>query len=45
MFLKAGRGVRETSHRLPADHRVFPGHGPATTAGAETTGNPVVRPA
>jgi glyoxylase-like metal-dependent hydrolase (beta-lactamase superfamily II) len=44
-FEQLREGIRETIYRLPADHRVLPGHGPATTVGVEAAGNPVVRPA
>jgi hydroxyacylglutathione hydrolase len=28
---------------LPDDYRLFPGHGPATTVGAERRGNPFLQ--
>ena len=34
------RAIREKLLVLPADTVVYPGHGPATTIGAEKTGNP-----
>ncbi len=34
------RGIREKLLVLPDDTQVFPGHGPATTIGAERMGNP-----
>lgn len=34
------RGIREKLLVLPDDTVVYPGHGPATTIGAEKTGNP-----
>ncbi|MCW1886499.1 MBL fold metallo-hydrolase [Luteolibacter flavescens] len=33
-------GIREKLLALPLDTKVFPGHGPATTIGAERAGNP-----
>lgn len=38
------QGIREKLYTLPEDTVVFPGHGPATTIGAERAGNPYVRP-
>ncbi len=35
-------GIREKLFALPPETRVFPGHGPATTIGAERAGNPYV---
>jgi glyoxylase-like metal-dependent hydrolase (beta-lactamase superfamily II) len=34
------RSIREVLFALPDDTAVYPGHGPATTIGAERTGNP-----
>lgn len=38
------RSIRAKIFTLPEDTRVLPGHGPATTVGAERRSNPVVRP-
>ena len=35
-------GIREKLFALPDETRVFPGHGPQTTIGAERAGNPYV---
>ncbi len=35
-------GIRTKLYRLPADTVVYPGHGPATTIGAEMKSNPFV---
>lgn len=35
-------GIREKLFALPNETRVYPGHGPATTIGAERAGNPYV---
>lgn len=35
-------GIRGKLFALPAETRVYPGHGPATTIGAERAGNPYV---
>jgi len=37
------KSIRGKLFALPAETRVFPGHGPATTIGAERAGNPCVR--
>ena len=37
------RSIREQIYTLPDDTAVYPGHGPATTVGAEKTSNPYVR--
>lgn len=37
------RSIRQALYTLPEDTRVFPGHGPATTIGAEKATNPYVR--
>ena len=34
------RGIQEKILTLPDDYRVFSGHGPPTTVGAEKEGNP-----
>lgn len=39
------KSIREQIYPLPDDTAVFPGHGPATTVGAEKTTNPYVQPA
>jgi glyoxylase-like metal-dependent hydrolase (beta-lactamase superfamily II) len=38
------RGIREKLFSLPDSTAVLPGHGPATTVGAEKATNPFVRP-
>jgi hydroxyacylglutathione hydrolase len=37
------RSIREQLLTLPDDTVVYPGHGPATTIGAERRGNPFLR--
>ena len=37
------RSIRDQLYTLPDDTRVIPGHGPATTIGAEKASNPFVR--
>lgn len=37
------RSIRERLYRLPDTTKVYPGHGPVTTIGAEKRGNPYVR--
>jgi len=37
-------GIRQKIFSLPDEVRVWPGHGPATTVGAEKASNPYVRP-
>lgn len=37
------RSIREQLYTLPDEMRVIPGHGPATTIGAEKASNPFVR--
>lgn len=37
------RSIREQIYTLPGETAVYPGHGPATTVGAEKQGNPYVR--
>ncbi len=36
--------IREKLYPLPPETRIFPGHGPASSIGAERAGNPFVRP-
>ena len=36
------QSIREQIYTLPADTKVFPGHGPVTTVKAERAGNPFV---
>ncbi len=38
------QGIRNKLYPLPEAVRVWPGHGPSTTIGAEKSGNPYVRP-
>ncbi|MFA6960072.1 MAG: MBL fold metallo-hydrolase [Opitutaceae bacterium] len=37
------KAIREQIYNMPDDTAVYPGHGPATTVGAEKQGNPYVR--
>lgn len=41
-FALLEKSIREQIYTLPNDTTVYPGHGPATTVGAEKTGNPYV---
>lgn len=42
-FETLARSIREELYALPGDTIVYPGHGPATTIGAERADNPFVR--
>jgi glyoxylase-like metal-dependent hydrolase (beta-lactamase superfamily II) len=44
-FFRLERSIRDVIYKLPPDTRLHPGHGPATTVGAEMAENPFVRPA
>lgn len=43
-FAELERSIREQIYTLPDETVLYPGHGPATTVGAEKRGNPFVRP-
>ena len=42
-FEQLERAIREEIYSLPDETKIYPGHGPATTAGAERSTNPYVR--